>query len=130
MRQESGPNPNPRRRSGHGEPDALDWDHEFKQELDRLFDRFGEPTGQESSALGHGVPSLDVSDTKEAFVVMFSMPGMDANDIQLSLQENVLTIKDERKQEKEDTGGVTASSEAAVRLPAALGSLGPWTRAG
>ena len=74
----------------------------FKQELDRLFDRFGEPTGQESSALGHGVTSLDVSDTKEAFVVMFSMPGMDANDIQLSLQENVLTIKGER--EKGDTG--------------------------
>ena len=76
----------------------------FKQELDRLFDRFGEPTGQESSALSHGVPSLDVSDTKEAFVVKFSMPGMDANDIQLSLQENMLTIKGERKQEKEDTG--------------------------
>ena len=76
----------------------------FKQELDRLFDRFGEPTGQESSALGHGVPSLDVSDTKEAFVVTFSMRGMDANDIQLSLQENMLTIKGERKQEKEDMG--------------------------
>jgi HSP20 family protein len=76
----------------------------FKQELDRLFDRVGEPTGQEFSALSHGAPSLDVSDTKEAFVVKFSMPGMDANDIQLSLQENVLTIKGERKQEKEDTG--------------------------
>ena len=59
----------------------------FKQELDRLFDRFGEPTGQESSALSHGVPSLDVSDTKETFVVKFSMPGMDANDIQLSLKK-------------------------------------------
>lgn len=76
----------------------------LKQELDRLFDRFGEPTGQESSALGHWAPSLDVSETKEAFVVKFSMPGMDANDIQLSLQENVLTIKGDRKQEKEDTG--------------------------
>ena len=76
----------------------------FKHELDRLFDRFGEPTGQESSALSHGVPSLDVSDTKETFFVKFSMPGMDANDIQLSLQENVLTIKGERKQEKEDMG--------------------------
>jgi HSP20 family protein len=50
------------------------------------------------------VPSLDVSDTKETFVVKFSLPGMDANDIQLSLQENVLTIKGERKQEKEDMG--------------------------
>jgi HSP20 family protein len=78
----------------------------FKQELDRLFDRFGEPKGQESSALGHWAPSLDVSETKEAFVVTFSMPSMDANDIQLSLQENVLTIKGERKQEKEDTGRV------------------------
>ena len=75
------------------------------QELDRLFDRFGEPNGQESSALGHWAPSLDVSETKEAFVVTFSMPGMDANDIQLGLQENVRTIKGEGKREKEDTDG-------------------------
>ena len=50
-----------------------------KQELDQLFDGFGEPTGQESSALGHWAPSPDVSETKDAFVVTYSTAGMEAS---------------------------------------------------
>ncbi len=100
----------------------------LKQEMDRLFDRFFEPQwGEFPAALGEWVPSLDLSETKDAFVVKVEVPGMDPKDIHVSLQENFLTIKGEKKQEKEEKderyhrversyGAFTRS----VRLPVAV----------
>ena len=48
------------------------------------------------------VPSLDLSETKDNFVVKAEVPGMDAKDISLSLTGDVLTIKGEKKQAKEE----------------------------
>jgi HSP20 family protein len=45
---------------------------------------------------------MDVSETKDAVVVKAEVPGMEARDIQLSLQDQVLTLKGEKKEEKED----------------------------
>jgi HSP20 family protein len=100
----------------------------LKQEMDRLFNRFFEPEwGEFPAALGEWVPSLDLSETKDAFVVKVEIPGMDPKDIQVSLQENLLTIKGEKKQGKEEKderhhrlersyGAFTRS----VRLPVAV----------
>jgi HSP20 family protein len=101
----------------------------FKQEMDRLFDRFMGAKWDEFPALGEWTlgewtPSLDLSETKENLVVKAEVPGMDPKEIEISLQEGVLTIKGEKKQEKEEKderhhrmerayGGFTRS----VRLP-------------
>jgi HSP20 family protein len=76
----------------------------LRQEVDRLFDRFFEPwRGQEEArAIGEWAPNLDVSETKDALIVKADVPGMEAKDIQVSLQEQMLTIKGEKKQEKEE----------------------------
>ena len=74
----------------------------LRREMDRLFERFFEPEWREQTGLGDWVPSLDVSETKENVVVKMEVPGIDAKDINVSLQENVLTVKGEKKQEKED----------------------------
>ena len=74
----------------------------LKREMDRLFDRFFEPEWAERPALGDWAPSLDLSETKENLVVTMEVPGMDPKDIQVALQENLLTIKGEKRQEKED----------------------------
>ena len=47
------------------------------------------------------MPNLDLSETKEALTVKVEIPGMDSKDVQVTLQENVLTIKGEKKEEKE-----------------------------
>jgi HSP20 family protein len=100
----------------------------LKQEMDRLFDRFFEPEVAElPAALGSWVPSLDLTETKDALVVKVEMPGMDPNDIHVALQENLLTITGEKKEEKEEkdaryhrmersAGAFTRS----VRLPVAV----------
>ena len=79
----------------------------FRQEMDRLFDRFMEPRWDEFAALGESTfgewaPSLDLSETKEDLLVKAEVPGMDPKDIEISLQEDLLTIKGEKKQEKEE----------------------------
>jgi HSP20 family protein len=74
----------------------------LKQEMDRLFDRFAEFKWDEFPALGEWAPSMDISETKENLVAKVEVPGMEEKDIQVSLQENLLTIKGEKRQEKEE----------------------------
>jgi HSP20 family protein len=99
----------------------------LKQEMDRLFDRFFEPQWAELPALGDWAPTLDLSETKDALVMKMEVPGMDPNEIHVSLQENLLTVKGEKRQEKEEKeeryhriersyGAFTRS----VRLPVAV----------
>jgi HSP20 family protein len=75
---------------------------DLKQEMDRMFDRMFEPRWDEFQAVGEWMPSLDLSETKDALVLKLEVPGMDAKDIQISLQENLLTVKGERKHEKDE----------------------------
>lgn len=72
----------------------------LRSEMDRLFDRFFEPRWEGAPAPGEWAPSMDLSETKDAFVMKAEVPGMEPGDIQVSLQENLLTIKGEKKQEK------------------------------
>jgi HSP20 family protein len=74
----------------------------LKQEMDRLFDRFLDVKWDEWPALGEWAPSMDISETKDSLVAKVEVPGMEQKDIQISLQENLLTIKGEKKQEKEE----------------------------
>src|SRR5215510_16258064 len=74
----------------------------LKQEMDRVFDRFFESRWEDMPALGDWVPKVDVSETKDAVVVKAEIPGMEAKDVQASLQENVLTITGEKRHEQEE----------------------------
>ena len=47
-------------------------------------------------------PSLDVSETKNDFVVKAELPGIDPKDIDISLTDGMLTIRGEKKQEREE----------------------------
>lgn len=99
----------------------------LRQEMERMFDRFLEPRWDEMQALGDWVPRLDLSETKDALVVRVEIPAMDPKDVQVSLQDQLLTIKGEKQQEKEDKTErfhrVERSYGAftrAVRLPVAV----------
>jgi HSP20 family protein len=97
----------------------------MKKEMDRVFDRFWEGDFPQLPAFGEWAPALDVSETKDAVVVKVEVPGADPKDIQVSLQDEVLTLKGEKKQEKEEKDEHYYRSERsygafvrAVRLPA------------
>lgn len=85
----------------------------FRSEMDRLFDRFGgfglpsmrrmfdlapslEPT------FSVNVPAVDVTEDDKAYKIAAELPGLDEKDIEVSLTGDLLTIKGEKRQEKEE----------------------------
>ena len=47
-------------------------------------------------------PALDLSETEEGYLVEAAVPGMKPEDLQITVENNVLTIKGELRQETED----------------------------
>ena len=99
----------------------------LRQEMDRLFDRFFETRADELPALGDWAPDMDVAETKDAIVIKAEIPGLEAADVQVSLQESTLIIKGEKKREKEEKDEhyhrverTYGSFVRAVRLPVAV----------
>ncbi|MGQ9858503.1 MAG: Hsp20/alpha crystallin family protein [Thermodesulfobacteriota bacterium] len=76
----------------------------LRREIDSLFDRFFEGWPFRTTATRQWIPSVDVSETAKEVIVQAELPGMDPKDIDISIQGNVLTLKGERKQEKEEEG--------------------------
>ena len=74
----------------------------LKQDMDRLFDRLVASKWDDFPTVGDWAPSMDISETKDSLVVKLEVPGMDQKDIRIALQENLLTITGEKKQEKEE----------------------------
>jgi HSP20 family protein len=70
--------------------------------MDRLFDRFFESRWADLPALGEWTPALDVTEGKDAVTVKAELPGVDSKEIAVSLEGDVLTIKGEKEQKKEE----------------------------
>ncbi|HZP36335.1 MAG TPA: Hsp20/alpha crystallin family protein [Methylomirabilota bacterium] len=99
----------------------------FRSEMDRLFELLAELKGSESLPLKGWAPSMDLSETKDSLVCTVEVPGMEEKDLQISLQENRLTIKGEKRKEREDKDEHHHRVERAygafartVRLPVAV----------
>ncbi len=80
----------------------------LQREMNRLFDdAFG---GYLTPARGNGgdgarqlIPSVDVKETDKAIEIEAELPGVEEKDVQVTLEDKVLTIKGEKKAEKEET---------------------------
>lgn len=76
--------------------------NEFRQMFDRLFEGniFEQGGTDESSVVtSQWVPHVDVKEEKGRFVLYADLPGIDPNDIEVSMDKGILTIKGERSSE-------------------------------
>src|SRR5581483_3443687 len=75
----------------------------LRDRMDRLFsDVFGRAWGdQEGLSSGVWVPPVDVYETDNHIVLKADLPDVNQDDVDISVQNNTLTIKGERKMEKE-----------------------------
>lgn len=75
----------------------------LKREMDRVFenfwDRFERPFGMEPTA---GFPRTDISETEDEIEVAMELPGIDEKDIDVSVSEDVITVRGEKKDEREE----------------------------
>ena len=78
----------------------------FRREMDRLFDDLTRTPAfsQFGSGLGRSWPSLDVKEKDDELLVTAEVPGMTDKDVDLFVDNGILTIRGEKKGEKEEKG--------------------------
>jgi HSP20 family protein len=79
----------------------------LQREMNRVFDsfwnRFDRPFGGAvDTGFWQGYPRADVSDTDNTVEVTVEVPGLDEKELEVSLAGDVLTVKGERKSEREE----------------------------
>lgn len=71
-------------------------------EMGRIFeDLFEAREGRTATDNTPWMPSVDISETDDSFEVRAELPGVTESDVHVSVTDNVLTIKGEKRQEKE-----------------------------
>ena len=75
------------------------------REMNRLFDDTLRGSPAPAGSQGQGAllaPHMDVSETDKEIRIQTELPGVNENDIDVSLNEDVLTIRAEKKQERRE----------------------------
>ncbi len=85
----------------------------LKQEIDRVFDDFGgafwrrqfHPLADVETFVSRkmkSIPAVDVTETDKAFEITAELPGMDEKNVEVKTANGGLTIKGEKKDEREE----------------------------
>lgn len=74
-----------------------------QREINRLFDNFFHGDVQADDSLFSSVwaPAVDIAEQDDQYVVKIELPGVNKDDVKITLESNILTIRGEKKQEKE-----------------------------
>lgn len=81
--------------------------YSLRREMNGLFDDFFKgfdlvSLRREQGHSGFFSPSVDIKENDKEVSIKAELPGMDENDIEVSLTNDALTIKGEKKEEKEE----------------------------
>jgi HSP20 family protein len=57
----------------------------------------GQPQGSGRAATTAWAPALDISERKDAYLVTVELPGVETDDLQITLEDGLLTIQGERQ---------------------------------
>jgi len=80
----------------------------LRDEMDRVFEQFNRGWGSNlpaTSTAGGGAiaPHFDVRDDGKAITIEAELPGVAEKDVSVTLADGILTVKGEKKQEREET---------------------------
>jgi HSP20 family protein len=79
----------------------------LRRDMDDLWGRFFDTSGLPAAQI-NGLsfnPTVNVKETDNAIEVTAEVPGLKPEEIEVSLTGNILTLKGEKKEEKEETKG-------------------------
>lgn len=65
------------------------------REIDRLFNDFAQSPGANSGS-ANLVPNIDISETDKAIEISAEMPGLERKDVEISIEDDTLTIRGEK----------------------------------
>jgi HSP20 family protein len=99
---------------------------DIREEMNRLLDRSFLRHG-DGGMQGDFAPAIDVVEEKDSFLVRADLPGLGKADVNVTLQDNYLTIRGEKKHEEETKDAnyyhrerVNGTFTRAIELPVAV----------
>ena len=79
--------------------------------MNRWFDGFFDGNGDEDATMIRWRPAVDIEESENEFTVAAELPGMTKDDIELTIKDNILTLKGEKKTQTEKKDGEVYLSE-------------------
>ncbi len=73
---------------------------QFNSEISRLL---GSPRAGTAAATTDWAPAVDIREDEDRYLLVADLPGVDRKDVDITVEENILTFKGERTAEQEDT---------------------------
>lgn len=75
----------------------------MQREINKMFDNFFHGGTVDDGSFGTSLwtPAVDVAEHEDAYQVKVELPGVSKDDVKITMQDNILTIRGEKKQEKE-----------------------------
>jgi len=73
----------------------------IQREMNRMFDGFFHGTQDEDYSISSWTPAVDIAEHDDEYKVKVELPGVNKEDVKITLESNILTIRGEKKQEKE-----------------------------
>ena len=79
---------------------------DLRTDIDSIFDQFfGSILPREKAFWGDaflGSPAVDIEETDKEVIVKAELPGLDPKDVDISVADNILTIKGEKQEERKE----------------------------
>jgi HSP20 family protein len=96
-------------------PASADPWHAFRSEMDCLFDRFSgafgvpslrrmfsaEPASRQVPSFSFAAPVVDVAEDDKAYKITAEIPGLEPKDVDLSIAGNMIVLRGQKKEEKQ-----------------------------
>ena len=77
----------------------------FHNEMGRIFgDVFGSQEGGPDTEETYWIPTVDIAETENGYEIRTELPGVSEDDVNVSVTDNLLTVKGEKRQEAETEG--------------------------
>jgi HSP20 family protein len=78
----------------------------MQREMNRMLDTFFRGGTVDDGSLGSfWTPAVDIREQNDAYLVEVELPGLSKDDVKITMENNILTIQGEKKQEKEEKRG-------------------------
>jgi HSP20 family protein len=74
----------------------------LQREIDRLFDDFGRGFSSFGLATTDLTPTMDVAESDKEIEITAELPGLEEKDVQITVADNSLTIRGEKRANKEE----------------------------
>ena len=78
---------------------------DMSERLNRVFSRPTlRTTGKENLTVADWMPTVDISETESEYLIKAELPEVRKEDVKVTVENGVLTLQGERRQEKEEKG--------------------------